>query len=68
MLTIADLTIAAVAIVHELTLLTDNVEDFPMKELNLDPLPIAQFSKVERAVARLHNKRGFAESRRTLAL
>jgi predicted nucleic acid-binding protein len=39
MLTIADATIAAVAIVHELTLLTDNVKDFPMKELALYPLP-----------------------------
>jgi predicted nucleic acid-binding protein len=40
MVTIADATIAAVAIVHELTLLTDNVKDFPMKELTLYPLPI----------------------------
>lgn len=39
--TIADATIAAVAIAHELTLLTDNVKDFPMKELTLYPLPIA---------------------------
>jgi predicted nucleic acid-binding protein len=37
--TVADATIAAVAIVNELTLLTDNVKDFPMKELNLYPLP-----------------------------
>jgi len=41
MLTIADATIAAVAMVHELTLLTDNVKDFPMKNLNLYPLPNA---------------------------
>ena len=40
-LTVADATIAAVAIVHELTLMTDNVKDFPMKELSLYPLPSA---------------------------
>ena len=39
--TIADATIAAVAIVHELTLMTDNVKDFPMKDLTLYPLPVA---------------------------
>jgi tRNA(fMet)-specific endonuclease VapC len=38
--TIADATIAAVAIVHELTLLTDNAKDFPMKEIALYPLPL----------------------------
>jgi predicted nucleic acid-binding protein len=38
-LTIADATIAAVALVHGLTLITDNVTDFPMKELTLYPLP-----------------------------
>jgi len=38
-LTVADATIAAVALVHELTLMTDNVKDFPMKELALYPLP-----------------------------
>jgi predicted nucleic acid-binding protein len=38
-LTVADATIAAVALVHELTLITDNVKDFPMKELALYPLP-----------------------------
>lgn len=38
-LTVADTTIAAVALVNELTLLTDNVKDFPMKELTLYPLP-----------------------------
>jgi hypothetical protein len=26
--------------VNELTLLTDNVKDFPMKELSLYPLPV----------------------------
>jgi len=36
--TIADATIAAVALAHELTVMTDNVKDFPMKELNLYPL------------------------------
>ena len=40
-LTVTDATIAAVAIVHELTLMTDNVKDFPMKELNLYPLSSA---------------------------
>ena len=40
-LTLADTMVAAVAIVHELTLLTDNVKDFPMKDLKLYPLPIA---------------------------
>jgi len=40
-LTVADATIAAVALVHELTLMTDNVKDFPMKELALYPLPVA---------------------------
>jgi predicted nucleic acid-binding protein len=39
-LTVADTTIAAVALVNELTLLTDNVRDFPMKELTLYPLPV----------------------------
>jgi predicted nucleic acid-binding protein len=40
-LTVTDATIAAVAIVHELTLMTDNIKDFPMKELNLYPLSSA---------------------------
>src|ERR1051326_1288377 len=39
-LTISDATIAAVAIHHQLTLLTDNVRDFPMKELAIYPLLI----------------------------
>lgn len=34
-LTVPDATIAAVAIAHGLTLMTDNVKDFPMKELSL---------------------------------
>ena len=38
-LTTADTTIAAVALVNGLALLTDNVKDFPMKELALYPLP-----------------------------
>jgi predicted nucleic acid-binding protein len=38
-LTVADTTIAAVAMAHELTLMTDNVKDFPMKELTLYALP-----------------------------
>jgi len=39
-ITVADATIAAVAMVHELTLMTDNLRDLPMKELALYPLPI----------------------------
>ena len=38
--TIADATIDAVALAHELTLMTDNVKDFPMKELAIYPLPV----------------------------
>jgi predicted nucleic acid-binding protein len=37
-LTLADSTIAAVAIHYQLPLMTDNVKDFPMKELQLYPL------------------------------
>lgn len=40
-LTTSDTTIAAVAMVNGLSLLTDNVKDFPMKELVLYPLPSA---------------------------
>jgi predicted nucleic acid-binding protein len=40
-LNLTDATIAAVAIVNELALLTDNVKDFPMKELTLYHLPSA---------------------------
>jgi len=36
-----DMTIAAVALAHELVLITANQRDFPMPELNLYPLPIA---------------------------
>jgi predicted nucleic acid-binding protein len=36
---LADATIAAIAIIHHLSLLTDNAKDFPMKELRLCPLP-----------------------------
>jgi predicted nucleic acid-binding protein len=39
-ITLADATIAAVALIHELTLMTDNVKDFPMKDLTLYPLPV----------------------------
>ena len=39
--TVPDATIAAVALIHELTLMTDNIKDFPMKELSLYPLPVA---------------------------
>src|ERR1039457_6779974 len=38
-LNLGDVIIAAVAIHYELTLLTDNVKDFPMKNLSLQPLP-----------------------------
>jgi predicted nucleic acid-binding protein len=38
-LTVADTTIAAVALIYELTLMTDNVKDFPMSNLALYPLP-----------------------------
>lgn len=38
-LNLGDVIIAAVAIHYELTLLTDNVKDFPMKQLSLYPLP-----------------------------
>jgi len=34
-----DDTIAAVTIHHELTLITDNLKHYPMKELSLYPLP-----------------------------
>lgn len=34
-----DVTIAAVALYYELPLLTDNRKDFPMRELDLFPLP-----------------------------
>ena len=37
-LTISDATIAAVALHHNLTLITANVRDFPMKELLIYPL------------------------------
>jgi predicted nucleic acid-binding protein len=38
-LSIPDTMIAAVALDNQLILLTDNVKDFPMKELRLQPLP-----------------------------
>ena len=38
-LSTTDVTIAAVAIQHHLVLLTDNVKDFPMKQIMLYPLP-----------------------------
>ena len=34
-----DVTIAAVALYHQLTLITDNLKHYPMKELSLYPLP-----------------------------
>lgn len=39
-LTVADVTIAAVALAHEVTLMTDNAKDFPMKNLALYSLPV----------------------------
>ena len=38
-LSVTDTVIAAVAIHHDLALVTDNTKDFPMNELNLYPLP-----------------------------
>lgn len=38
-ITVSDATIAAVAIAHQLTLMTDNIKDFPMKELILYAFP-----------------------------
>lgn len=38
-LSMTDSLIAAVAIEHQLALITDNVKDFPMKEIQLYPLP-----------------------------
>ena len=35
----SDVTIAAVAIHHQLILITDNLKHYPMKELTLYPLP-----------------------------
>ena len=40
-LALGDATIAAVALTHRLPLLTDNVRHYPMKELELYPLPSA---------------------------
>ena len=40
-LNLGDVIIAAVAIYNELTLLTDNIKDSPMKNLLLHPLPNA---------------------------
>jgi predicted nucleic acid-binding protein len=37
-LTLSDATIAAVALHHQVTLITANVRDFPMKELTIYPL------------------------------
>ncbi len=37
-LTLADMLIAAVALEHQLTLMTDNSKDFPIPSLNLFPL------------------------------
>jgi tRNA(fMet)-specific endonuclease VapC len=40
-LNLGDVIIAAVALSNHLILLTDNVKDFPMKDLSLYPLPTA---------------------------
>jgi predicted nucleic acid-binding protein len=34
-----DTTIAAIALYHQLTLITDNLRHYPMKELSIYPLP-----------------------------
>jgi predicted nucleic acid-binding protein len=34
-----DVTVAAVALYNELTLITDSLKHYPMKELDLYPLP-----------------------------
>jgi predicted nucleic acid-binding protein len=36
-----DVTVAAVALYHHLTLITDNVKHYPMQELSLYTLPVA---------------------------
>ena len=38
-LALPDVTLAAVALAHGLTLITDNLKDYPMAELRLYPLP-----------------------------
>ncbi len=38
-LALSDVTIAAVAITHQFTLITDNVRHYPMKDLRRYPLP-----------------------------
>lgn len=38
-LSLPDMIVAATALEHSLTLLTDNVKDFPIEELKLFPLP-----------------------------
>jgi predicted nucleic acid-binding protein len=38
-LNLGDVIIAATALYHRLTLITDNVKDFPMEDLSLYPLP-----------------------------
>jgi predicted nucleic acid-binding protein len=38
-LSLPDVTVAAVALMHDLILLTGNVKEFPMPELQIYPLP-----------------------------
>jgi predicted nucleic acid-binding protein len=38
-LALSDVTVAAVALYHNLTLITDNAKHYPMEELSLYPLP-----------------------------
>jgi predicted nucleic acid-binding protein len=40
-LSLPDVTVAAVALSHDLILVTNNHKDFPMPELTLYPLPVA---------------------------
>jgi predicted nucleic acid-binding protein len=39
-LSLPDVTVAAVALAHEIALLTDNRKHFPMREIQLMPLPV----------------------------
>jgi predicted nucleic acid-binding protein len=41
-LALSDVTIAAVALIHKLVLVTDNQKHFPMPEPQIVPLPLAE--------------------------
>jgi predicted nucleic acid-binding protein len=53
-LTLADVLIAATALTYRLPLLTDNVRHFPMKDLELYPLPIVTVHPAGRKQRKLH--------------